>query len=173
MGAGGRSSAVTASAGAQQLEPLRALQRRLQGLYGLPYSIDVAEFVTTDATWARAMLGETERAIGECVFVRAQGATLDLGVYLDADLLGRLAAAEIGTRSAPGLFEAMTLRSGMDGVLPQRYADANRYAGRYCRYLQANYRACCSDRARLYEELHCFYRLPQPEKVRRVERRGV
>ncbi|MCC6715372.1 MAG: hypothetical protein IT496_09085 [Gammaproteobacteria bacterium] len=226
---------MTASADAQRLAPLRVMQRRLQRLYGLPCPIDVAEFVTTDATWAQAMLGEPERAIGECVFVRSEDDTLDLSVYLDAELLGRLAAAEAGTRPAPDLndlcmalegvshflcivtraigsrqttpfelelqaevdkflvlsrldlfdgtvpvdrihhclFEAMTLRPGMDEAPAQRYADANRYAGRYCRYLQANYRARASDGARFHDELYRFYRLPQPEKIRHIEHRGI
>lgn len=225
---------MTASGDAQRLEPLRAMQRALQGLYGLPHCMDVAEFVTTDATWAHAMLGEPERAIGESVFVRSEGDALDLSVYLDANLLGRLAAAETGAQpaldlndlcmalegvshflyivtramasrqttpfelelqaevdkflvlsrlsafddSVPAdrihhcLFEATTLRRGMDGTIAQRYLDANRYAGKYCRYLRANYHGCSNDTARLYDELYCFYRLPQPEKVSHIERRG-
>jgi hypothetical protein len=225
---------MTASAGARRLEPLRAMQRALQSLYRLRHSIDVAEFVTTDAIWAQAMLGETERAIDESVFVRSAGDTLDLSVYLDANMLGRLAAAETGAQPAldlndlcmalegvshflyivtramgsrqttpfelelqaevdkflvlsrPGafddtvpadrihhcLFEAMTLRPGMDRSLAQRYVDANRYAGKYCRYLQANYQASSNGTAQLYDELYCFYRLPQPEKVSHIERRG-
>lgn len=225
---------MTLPADALRLAPLRAMQRTLEGLYRLPESVDVAEFVTTDVAWAHALLGEPTRAIGESVFVHCEGDDLGLSLFLDAQILERLAAAETDTRAgtldlndlcmalegvshflyvitrARGyrqatpfemelqaevdkflvlsglhvfddmalrarvhhcLFEAMTLRPGLDATNVRRYADANRYAGKYCRYLQASYHAGAHDRARLYDELYCFYRLPQTEKVRHIERR--
>jgi hypothetical protein len=226
---------MTITPDAQGLEPLRAMQRALEAMYRLQTSIDVAEFVTTDADWAHALLGASEQPIGESVFVRSQGDDLDLSVYLDATVLERLAAAETDTDGGPPdlndlcialegvshflylvtralgfrqttpfemelqaevdkflvlsrllsldgmgpqghlhhcLFEAMTLRPGMGNALAQRYVDANRYAGKYCRYLQSTYHSTTLAKARLYDELYCFYRLPQPEKVRHIERRG-
>ncbi len=226
---------MTIAADAKRLEPLRAMQRTLEAMYRLQTSVDVAEFVTTDAEWAHALLGGAEHPIGESVFVCSQGEDLDLSVYLDATVLERLAATESATGGASlalndlcmalegvshflyivtralgfrqttpfemelqaevdkflvlsgllsvdgmgrqdhvhhSLFEAMTLRPGMENTLAQRYVDANRYAGKYCRYLQATYHSSGNERARLYDELYRFYRLPQPEKVRHIERRG-
>lgn len=70
------------------------------------------------------------------------------------------------------LFETARLRADLDPVLLQRYGDASRYAGRYCRYLCGTYGAAGENRRGLDEELYYFYRLPQPEKVSHIERRG-
>jgi hypothetical protein len=71
------------------------------------------------------------------------------------------------------LFDAIVLRSDMDQAIAQRYTDANRFAGRYCRFLQRMPMASRTGRQRLTEELRNFYRLPLPEKVSHIERNAA
>ena len=67
------------------------------------------------------------------------------------------------------LFDTVSFRSELTPQVANRYRDANHYAGKYCRALktefpwQHNQQDCLTDIRR-------FYRLPQNEKVRRIEK---
>lgn len=67
------------------------------------------------------------------------------------------------------LFDAIVLRKGLDATAALRYSDANRYAARYCRWLQRLARTAPSTSVR--QELCNFYHLPLAEKIQRIEMR--
>jgi hypothetical protein len=212
---------------------LQCLQHELQEIYNLAPAPSVLDFVTTDAGWARQLLGDVPHDIGESVFVHGAGDDLDISVYFNGEVLKRLGPsrnrvpetavslddfclvlegishflyvihrahharqttafemelqAEVDkflvlsrwhatARLTTGhihhcLFSAVSYRSGLDATTAQRYVDANRYAGMYCRFLQRHYAPQPEARAPLHDELYYFYRLPQPEKISHIERR--
>lgn len=65
------------------------------------------------------------------------------------------------------LFEAFALPPDMSEELKMRYADANRYAARFCRTLRLRHPGHHDDRGYL-AELRRFYRLPRNEKVKYI-----
>lgn len=72
---------------------LGALQRRLQSIYEVEVPHAVQDFVLTDAEAARRLEPEPfPRETAEKLLVRECGESLDLTLYLDAELLARLEA---------------------------------------------------------------------------------
>ncbi len=71
---------------------LRSFQRLLSAIYDVPVRVDIADFVITD----RGLLPASHRdtPTNEQVLVASDGETLDISVYLDADMLDRLARAD-------------------------------------------------------------------------------
>jgi len=70
---------------------LRALQKLLAGIYDVPLTHDVSEFLLTDR--ARLPQGARASRAEEQVLVAEDGDTLWISVYLDPGLLQRLAAS--------------------------------------------------------------------------------
>jgi hypothetical protein len=67
------------------------------------------------------------------------------------------------------LFELPKLDARLDGGELDRYREANRYAGKYCRRLgPAIARGAVTEPVQ--RELRWFYRLPQPAKLEHIER---
>ena len=74
-------------------EAVRELQRRLEDLYEVEVPHDVREFLITDARLARILEGGKGRDCSEKLLVRQDDEeTLELSLYLDADLLARFEA---------------------------------------------------------------------------------
>lgn len=74
---------------------LRELQVGLSGLYDLPLAHDVRDFLVTDPALLRALArGEPGRPVDEQLFVHEADGSLDLALYLDPQILERLAAAD-------------------------------------------------------------------------------
>ncbi len=70
---------------------LRSFQRLLSAIYDLPVKDDIADFVITDRRLLPAAHRDTPT--NEQVLVTTDGEVLDISVYLDADMLDRLAQA--------------------------------------------------------------------------------
>ncbi len=68
------------------------------------------------------------------------------------------------------LFEAVVFDTGGDADSEQRYREANRYAGKYCHGLSRRFPGQHREPS-FINELRRFYRLPQNEKIRRIEQR--
>ncbi|MDX1607024.1 MAG: hypothetical protein R3202_12580 [Candidatus Competibacterales bacterium] len=74
------------------MAPLERLQQRLQHLYEIELDHRVSDFVITDAALARYLEGDpAARTTPEKLLVRQQGEDLELSLYLDPELLERLA----------------------------------------------------------------------------------
>ena len=69
------------------------------------------------------------------------------------------------------LFNTAALRGGLEASAIARYGDANRYAARYCRYLQRLTRESSAAQQTIDVELRRFYHLPLAEKIQRIESR--
>ncbi|MBA3562522.1 MAG: hypothetical protein H0W33_00640 [Gammaproteobacteria bacterium] len=83
-------------------------------------------------------------------------------------LLSRPVGAGVPVRLHAWLFEQPSFDASLDGEGLERYRQANRYAGRYCRHL--NSRFLGPRRASgLMSELRRFYRLPQHRKMRHID----
>ncbi|CAN5210043.1 hypothetical protein BH24PSE2_BH24PSE2_02160 [soil metagenome] len=83
-------------------------------------------------------------------------------------LLSRQAGAGVSVRLHTWLFERTTFDRSLDGETLERYRQANRYAGRYCRHLNSRYLGA-KRRSGLIAELRRFYRLPQHRKIRHID----
>jgi hypothetical protein len=71
---------------------LNSLQRRLEQIYEVTVDHDVDDFVITDAALAERLDNSPQaRTVDEKLLVREQDDNLDLALYLDAELIGRLA----------------------------------------------------------------------------------
>lgn len=100
---------------------------------------------------------------------------LELQAEVDKYLIAARLLAEQNNGCVPpdlhcSLFEEVRYRPGLDQKALNRYRDANRYAGKYCLKLG---KSCAFDGhgiRTLKRELHHFYRLPQPEKIRHIDR---
>ncbi len=66
------------------------------------------------------------------------------------------------------LFEEFSYREDLQEEHLTRYQHANYYAAKYCRALSDNYPAAANQPS-FINELRRFYRLPQNEKIRRIE----
>ncbi len=71
---------------------LRDLQALLAGIYDVPLTLDVADFVLTDRSQLPAALGES--STDEQVVVVEEADAAAIGVYVDAAVLERLRAAD-------------------------------------------------------------------------------
>ncbi len=72
---------------------LRPLQDRLERIYDIDTCQDVDDFLITDRHLARALEGrKNARDTDELLLVREQDDGLDVSLFLDADLVGRLVA---------------------------------------------------------------------------------
>jgi hypothetical protein len=87
-----------------------------------------------------------------------------------------LLRAQRETRLSPRLHARLFDGTAFDEALSdeerERYQDANHYAGRYCRQLERRFGSDYAGRAPLAELRH-FYRLPQGDKLRRIERSAI
>ena len=70
---------------------LALLQGALTEIYDLPGTPDVRDFLMTDRAGLVAGLGPETRASDEQLIVAEEGDTLSMALYIDADVLGRLA----------------------------------------------------------------------------------
>ncbi len=66
------------------------------------------------------------------------------------------------------LFEHIAFRPQLPEIERQRYYEANRLASRYCRHL-VDQHALKRGEPALMRELRRFYRMPQDEKIRRID----
>jgi hypothetical protein len=66
------------------------------------------------------------------------------------------------------LFEQVGFRPDLGPELQQRYYEANRLAGRYCRVLERRYERAPAA-PELVRELRRFYRMPKQDKIRYIE----
>ena len=66
------------------------------------------------------------------------------------------------------LFDAVSFRENLSPAVANRYREANHYAGKYCRLLKAEFPAQHQQQDFL-REIREFYRLPQNDKIRRIE----
>ena len=72
---------------------LNALQRQLEGIYEVPVGYDVGDFVITDPQLAQQLDdSHNARLIDEKLLIKQCTDSLDLALYLDAELAARLAA---------------------------------------------------------------------------------
>lgn len=98
---------------------------------------------------------------------------LELQAEVDKYILASMILAKQGNGNIPKdlygyLFDAARFRSELKPNVASRYRDANHYAGKYCRTLKSEF----PDQHRQKDfitEVRRFYRLPQNEKVRRIE----
>ena len=70
----------------------------------------------------------------------------------------------------PRLFERVRYREDLDGPMRRLYAEANRYAARFCRRLEERFLRRRDVRVRdMLGELRRFYRLGDAGKLRAIE----
>ena len=210
---------------------LRNLQTLLAQLYRIEPPADVRDYLITDARQARALEGEGGRDTDEKLLLAEDQDELHLALYLDAELLDRLASrdpfeyldadnfedfckvveglshfnyltwnasadrrvtllelelqAEIdkymGARTLAThqarpeleatlfavLFESPRFHATLSAAEHERYSYAARFAGWYCRSLEARY-ACGLPGGEMLQELRDFYRLSQPAKLSHI-----
>lgn len=210
---------------------LRNLQKLLARLYRIEPPADVRDYLITDARQAQALEGDGGRETEEKLLVAEDDDELHLALYLDAELLERLASQDpfeylgaanfedfckvieglshfnyltwnahadrrvtllelelqaeidkyIGARTLAThqarpelearllgvLFESPRFHSTLSAAEHERYAHAARFAGWYCRSLEARY-ACGLPGGEMLQELRAFYRLPQPAKLSHI-----
>ncbi len=71
--------------------PVKRLQRHLEGIYGVPVSHDVADFLITDAELARQLdTSDNAREVKEKLLVRQNEEDLELTLYLDSEVVANL-----------------------------------------------------------------------------------
>lgn len=71
--------------------PVKRLQRHLEGIYGVPISLDVEDFLITDAELARQLdTSENARDVKEKLLVRQTDEDLELTLYLDSEVVANL-----------------------------------------------------------------------------------
>lgn len=71
--------------------PVKRLQRHLEGIYGVPVSHDVEDFLITDAALARQLdTSENAREVKEKLLVRQTDEDLELTLYLDSEVVENL-----------------------------------------------------------------------------------
>lgn len=210
---------------------LRSLQKLLARLYRIDPPADVRDYLITDAKQASALEGEGGRETEEKLLVAEGRDELHLSLYLDKDLLSRLASQdpferlgadnfedfckvieglshfnyltwnasadrsvtllelelqaeidkylgartlamhqarpELAARLLAVLFESPQFHDSLSAAERDRYAHAARFAGWYCRSLEARYSHGLPGTAML-AELRAFYRLPQPAKLSHI-----
>jgi len=88
---------------------------------------------------------------------------------LSALLLRAQSERRLSPRLHSRLFDRVAYDDALSDEERARYHDANRYAGRYCRQLEHRYGRNYAGHDSL-AELRRFYRLPQGEKIRRIDR---
>jgi len=91
---------------------------------------------------------------------------------LSALLLRAQRERQLSPRLHARLFDGAAFDDALSGEERERYQDANRYAGRYCRQLERRFGRDYAGRAPL-AELRRFYRLPQGDKIRRIDRAAL
>jgi hypothetical protein len=94
---------------------------------------------------------EVDKYVTALMLLDEQGAEPDAGAFHDT------------------LFEAVVFATGGSAGSERRYREANRYAGKYCHRLSRRYPGQHREPS-FINELRRFYRLPQNEKIRRIER---
>jgi hypothetical protein len=215
---------------------LSPFQHRLETIYGITTQHDVDDFLITDRELAERIEGtDDSRAVEEKLLIREQADGIDLSLFLDAELVRRLAKdnptqnlhdgnladfctalegvshfvhlvwraletrvtshlelelqAEVdkfvssvnllsqqGQEGAPPdlhrrLFDQVSYAANLSAGERLRYQEANRFAARYCRHLEARFlRPYSADRDGLGRELRDFYRLELRDKIARIER---
>lgn len=97
------------------------------------------------------LVAEVDKYIGTAFRLTQQGVRLDL------------------RRLWQRLFEDVRYRDDLDAPTRERYVQANRLAARYCRCLGELLESDHTAPA-LLRELRRFYRMPQPEKIRHIQR---
>lgn len=98
---------------------------------------------------------------------------LELQAEVDKYVLTSLALSEQRAGKIPKdlygyLFDAVQFKEKLSPEVANRYREANHYAGKYCRTLISEYPAQ-HQQADFLREIRSFYRLPQNEKIRRIE----
>ena len=210
---------------------LRELQDLLAQLYGIAPSVDVRDYLVTDAAFVRQWEGDSGRDIDEKLLIVQSPDELGLALFLEPKLLERLESvnplrsldhdsladfclvlegishfvyltfnaatdrcvtrlelemqAEIDkyvsartllnqpSRSRfdhdllSVLFDDPKFHDSLSAEELERYESASRFAGWYCRSLEARYAAGLPDDSML-RELRKFYRLPQPDKLSHI-----
>lgn len=92
----------------------------------------------------------------------------EIDKYLGARiLLGRQDASALEGALFGYLFDAPAFDDSLSPVALERYRDANRFAGRYCRSLESRFPAGAPAPA-MVRELRDFFRWPQPAKVSHI-----
>ena len=102
---------------AQRASVLDELQAMLSGLYSLDVSYDVRDFLLTDAVIARS-LDTDGRQLEEKLLITEEAGEAGVSLYLDADLLGRLAENNPSSRlSQDNLEDFLTALEGVSHFL--------------------------------------------------------
>lgn len=92
----------------------------------------------------------------------------EIDKYLGARTLAvNQARPDLAARLLPVLFDSPRFHDTLSAAERERYAHAARFAGWYCRSLEARYAAGLPAGAML-QELRAFYRLPQPAKLSHI-----
>ncbi|MGR8919660.1 MAG: hypothetical protein ACU85V_08575 [Gammaproteobacteria bacterium] len=106
---------------------------------------------------------------------RRQVSQLELELQAEVDkfvvvclLLDRQGSSAAGDRFHDALFEHVSFDESLDADTGQRYRDANRYAGKYCKRLSRRFPAQHREPS-FVNEIRRFYRLAQHQKLRRIE----
>lgn len=92
----------------------------------------------------------------------------EIDKYIGARTLAtHQARPELAARLLAVLFESPRFHATLSAAEHDRYSHAARFAGWYCRSLEARY-ACGLPGGDMLEELRAFYRLPQPAKLSHI-----
>lgn len=102
---------------------------------------------------------------------------LELQAEVDKFICAALLAASQRAGRVPRelhhyLFERHQLDPALDAAGRERYRMANRYAGKYCLRLARKFLSRHGPRG-LIEEIRCFYRLGQREKIRHIDHGSI
>ena len=97
---------------------------------------------------------------------------MELQAEIDKFIMLAICMEQQYKRPVPGqlrrlLFEAINYHEGMSADEVQRYSDANKFAEKYCWYLESSYFRKGKEQE-LIKELRRFYRLNQDGKLRRI-----
>ncbi len=84
-------------------------------------------------------------------------------------LLSQQNAGQLPPLLRPFLFQADDFDEALDEGSLTRYKDANFYAGKYCFQLEEKFLKTETNPKAIFSELRHFYRLPQGEKIRRIQ----
>ncbi len=210
---------------------LREIQDLLAQLYDIDPSLDVRDYLVTDARLVKYWEGNSGRDVDEKLLVVQSPDAIELALFLEPQLLERLesvnplqsldqdnladfclvlegvshfvyltwnAAAdrcvtrlelemqaevdkyvsarillnqpcrpEVGDNLLSVLFEEPKFHDSLSARELERYEHATRFAGWYCRSLEARFAAGLPDDSML-RELRTFYRMPQPDKLSHI-----
>lgn len=109
-------------------------------------------------------------------FFRKQVTLLELEMQAEVDkfissvcLFRQQKAGQLPNKLRPFLFYTAVFDDALDEGSLARYKDANFYAGKYCFQLEEKFLKTENNPKNIFTELRHFYRLPQWEKISRIQ----